>query len=276
MTLTDINPYLRFARRRECAFPSFDRVAGDHRLFILEKGSAVFHLDGQALKAEKGDVIFWRSGIRYRVESSPDAVISGCNFDFVRTADTPLLPLYPVSAEQFSGAVQERIEFSDTHAFDHALCIRNAHGILTKLHEIYEEYESRQIFYEQRCSALLKDVLVLCVRFLNGSQAASSARITQEVLSYIRQHYAEPLTNEHFSEVFHYHPNHLSQLVKEQTGLPLHRYIRTLRVYAALELLQSTRLTIAQIAEQVGIGDIHQFSKAFKQIIGTSPSAFRK
>jgi len=276
MTLTDINPYMRFARRRECAFSPVEKIAFDHRLFFIEKGSAVFYLDGQVYKAEKGDLLFWRSGIRYRVESTPDAVVSGCNFDFLRTPDTPLLPIFPVAADRFTGKVLEQVDFSDTHAFDHAFCIRNTYGILAKLHELYEEYASRQVFYEQRCSALLKDILVLCVRFGSGNQAASSARITQEVLSYIRQHYAEPLTNEHFSEVFHYHPNHLSQLVKEQTGLPLHRYIRTLRVYAALELLQSTRLTIAQIAEQVGIGDIHQFSKAFRQIIGVSPSTFRK
>ena len=276
MTLTDMNPYLRFARRHERAFSPFERIAYDHRLFMLEKGSAVFYLDGESCKAEQGDVIFWRSGLRYRVEASADAVISGCNFDFDRTADTPLLPLYPAAVSQFSGAVQEQICFTDTHAFDHSFCIRNTYGILSKLHELYEEYESKQIFYEQRCSALLKDILVLCVRFGQGNQALSSARITREVLGYIRQHYNEPLSNEHFSEVFHYHPNHLSHLVKEQTGLPLHQYIRSYRVHAALELLQTTELTVAEIAEQVGIGDIHQFSKAFRQIIGTAPSSFRK
>ena len=276
MTLTDVNPYLRFARRREQAFSPLEKIAYDHRLFILEKGSAVFYLDGQSYKAEKGDVIYWRSGLPYRVEATADAVISGCNFDFLRTADTPLLPLYPAVVSQFTGNVLEEIDFPDTHAFDHSFCIRNTHGLLSKLHELYDEYESKQIFYEQRCSALLKDILVLCVRLGSGSQALSSARITQEVLSYIRQHYHEPLTNEHFSEVFHYHPNHLSQLVKEQTGLPLHRYIRSYRIHAALELLQTTELTVAEISERVGFGDIYQFSKAFRQIIGTPPSTFRK
>ena len=276
MTLADMNPYMRFARRRECTFPKSERVAFDHRLFFIEKGSAVFYLDGQVYKAEKGDLLFWRSGLRYQVESTPGAVISGCNFDFFQTADTPLWVIFPVAADRFTGKVQEQVNFSDTHAFEHAFCIRNTYGILPKLHELYDEYESKQIFYEQRCSALLKDILVLCVRFFNGNQAAASARITQEVLSYIRQHYAEPLTGAHFSAIFHYHPNHLSQLVKEQTGLPLHRYIRTYRIYTALDLLQSTRLSIGEIAEQVGISDIHQFSKAFKQIIGTTPGSFRK
>lgn len=276
MTLAEINPYIRFARRQERKFAQEEKIAPDHRIFIIEKGSAVFYLDGYVCQAEKGDVIYWHAGVRYRVEQSEDAVISGCNFDFVRTDSTVLLPVFPVNADQFDGLVLEQADFSDTDLFDSFCCIRSAYGILPKLHELYEEYGSRQIFYEQRCSALLKDVLMLCLRFLSGNQAEASAKITQQVLAYIQQHYSEDLTNGHFAKAFHYHPNYISQLVKEQTGLPLHRYIRTYRIHMAFDLLQTTELTVAQIAELVGIPDIHQFSKAFKQIIGISPSNFRK
>jgi len=276
MTLFQINPYVRFARRQERKFITEERIAPDHRIFFVEKGSAVFYLDGQACPAEKGDVFFWRSGVRYRVEQSEDAVISGCNFDFFHTDHTVLLPVFPVIAEQFSGEILEKAIFSDTHIFDHFCCIHNTYAMRSKLHELYEEYESKQIFYEQRCSALLKDILTLCLRILNGNQAETSAKITQNILAYIKQHYQENLTNRHFAEVFHYHPNYISQLVKEQTGLPLHRYIRNYRIHMALDLLQTTDLTISQVAEQVGVPDIHQFSKAFKQIIGVPPGSFRK
>ncbi len=276
MTVLEINPYVRFARRREQKFLPGESVARDHRLFIVEKGSAWFYLDGQAYKLEKGDVIYWHAGVPYRVEAEPDTVISGCNFDFLWRAQTVLLPVSPAKATQQTEPVLEQADFSDTDMFQKVCVLHNTYGILSKLHELYEEYESKQIFYEQRCSALLKDVLVLCLRFYNGNQASSAAKITQEVLAYIKQHYPEDLTNEHFAKVFHYHPNHISQLIKGQTGHPLHRYIRIYRIYTALDLLQSTELSVAEIAEQVGIGDIHQFSKSFKQIIGTPPSSFRK
>jgi AraC-like DNA-binding protein len=276
MTLSQINPYVRFARCQERKFITKERIAPDHRIFFVEEGSAVFYLDGQAYPAEKGDIFYWHSGIRYRVAQSEDAVISGCNFDFFRTDSTVLLPVFPMVADQFSGEVLEKTDFVDSQLFDRFFRIRSTYAIRSKLHELYEEYESRQIFYEQRCSALLKDVLMLCLRFLSGNQAEASAKITQEILAYIKQHYPEDLTNAHFAKVFHYHPNYISQLIKEQTGLPLHRYIRNFRIHTALDLLQSTDLTVAQAAEQVGIPDIHQFSKAFKQVIGISPSALRK
>lgn len=276
MTLADMNPYMRFARRQEFRFPPEETIAYDHRIFIVEKGSAAFYLEDQPYFLDAGDVIYWPSGVRYRAEISPDAVASGCNFDFVYTDSTILHPVSPSKVAQFTGGILETPFFTDTPAFNSPCCFRNTYGVLPKLHELYEEYEAKQIYYEQRCSALLKDVLMLCLRFFNRTRTAGATRITQEVLEYIREHYYENLSAERFGQLFHYHPNHLSQLVKEQTGLPLHRYIRTYRIYTALDLLQSTRLSIGEIAEQVGIGDIHQFTKAFKQIIGTTPGSFRK
>ena len=276
MTLTEISPYVRFARRLERGFTENERIAADHRLFIVEKGSALFCLDGQTYRAEKGDVVFWRAGVPYRVEPTEDTVISGCNFDFLWTDRTEIAPLYPMSAHRFNGVITENPTFTDTDAFDRVCFIRNTYGILPKLHELYEEFESRQIFYQQRCAALMKDILILCLRFYSGNQAKNAAKITRDVLSYIKQHYKEDLTAGQLSEIFHYHPNYISHLVKEQTGLPLHQYIRHYRIYTALELLQSSQLSVTEIAGEVGMGDIHQFSKAFKQIIGISPGTFRK
>ena len=276
MMLYEINPYVRFARRQEFRFPPEETIAYDHRIFIVEKGSALFYVGDNEYRLYAGDVIYWPSGVRYRAVLDPDTVVSGCNFDFLRREHTLLLPLSPSKKDQFTGKLVETPHFTDAPAFRDVCCFRNTYGVLPKLHELYEEYESKQLYFEQRCGALLKDVLMLCLRFYNRNRTAGATRITREVLDYIREHYHEELSAEQFGELFHYHPNHISQLIKEQTGLPLHRYIRTYRVYAALDLLQSTRLSIAQIAEQVGIGDVHQFSKVFRQIIGTSPSSFRK
>lgn len=276
MTLSEINPYVRFARRQERNFAAMEKVALDHRIFMVEKGSATFYLNDVSYRAEKGDVVFWPAGVRYRVEASEDAVVSGCNFDFRRTEDTALLPIFPVVAENFSGQVLEKPDFPDATAFCAPFCVRNTYGTLPKLHELYEEFSAKQIFFEQRCSALLQDVLMLCLRFLSGNQAETSAKITQQILVYIKQHYNEEMTNARFAQVFHYHPNYISQLVKEQTGLPLHRYIRNYRIHAALELLQTSELSVAQVAERVGIRDVHQFSKAFRRVIGTAPSSFRR
>lgn len=275
MLLKELNPYVRFARRREFQFAPVESVARDHRIFIVEKGYADFFLEDQCYRLERDDVVFWRGGVQYRVELSPDAVVSGCNFDFRWQEDTVLLPISPTRGA-LTEPVLEPECFSDAPLFDSVFCLRNTYGILPKFHELYEEFESRQILWEQRCGALLKDILVLCLRFSANNPSSGSAWVAREVLSFIRQNYQKPLNNATFSQLFHYHPNHISELVKSQTGLPLHKYIRTYRIYAAVDLLQSTDLPVAEIAERVGFGDVQQFSKAFKQVLGVSPSSYRK
>ena len=113
MTLSAINPYVRFARRREFRFPPEETIAYDHRIFIVEKGSALFYVADEEYHLEAGDVIYWPSGICYRTVLSPDAVVSGCNFDFFQTESTVLRLIVPVSREQFTGIVPETPNFSD-------------------------------------------------------------------------------------------------------------------------------------------------------------------
>jgi len=45
---------------------------------------------------------------------------------------------------------------------------------------------------------------------------------------------------------------------------------------AACHLMQYAQLTFAQMAEQLGYADEYHFSKRFKQLIGVSPSQFRR
>jgi AraC-like DNA-binding protein len=48
------------------------------------------------------------------------------------------------------------------------------------------------------------------------------------------------------------------------------------RMEAACHMMQYGQLTFAQISEQPGYSDEHHFSKRFKQIIGISPSEYRR
>ena len=48
-----------------------------------------------------------------------------------------------------------------------------------------------------------------------------------------------------------------------------------MRNLRALELLQTTREPIAEIAEEVGIHDPNDFARIFKKLIGYPPSYFK-
>ena len=64
--------------------------------------------------------------------------------------------------------------------------------------------------------------------------------------------------------------------IKGITGYTPNEYIRILRMKQGAELLQTTNLTIAEVAFRVGINDPFYFSKCFKAQFGMSPSQFQK
>ena len=65
-------------------------------------------------------------------------------------------------------------------------------------------------------------------------------------------------------------------IFKEITGKPFILYLNELRVYHAIVLIKKSNMNLSEIAYDVGYGEFQNFHRAFKKIIGCSPSAYRK
>ena len=62
---------------------------------------------------------------------------------------------------------------------------------------------------------------------------------------------------------------------RKTTGTTPHQFQLKRKYAYAAELLKTTDLTIGEICETVGIGDLFQFSKYFKKLYGVPPSRYR-
>jgi AraC-like DNA-binding protein len=71
------------------------------------------------------------------------------------------------------------------------------------------------------------------------------------------------------------HPAHFSRVFRQFTGLTVGGYLRRERVQFACSLLQRSRCSLAEIAQEVGFYDQAHFSRAFRRQVGVSPREFR-
>ena len=55
-----------------------------------------------------------------------------------------------------------------------------------------------------------------------------------------------------------------------------HRFMLRLRLQAACRLLQDSSLSIAEVADDCGFPDQNYFSRQFRQVVGMTPSAYRR
>lgn len=72
------------------------------------------------------------------------------------------------------------------------------------------------------------------------------------------------------------HPVHLSRTFHQHYGVTMGEYVRRQRVELAQRELATTDRTLAEIAYAAGFSDQSHFSRVFKQLVGTTPGAYRK
>jgi len=67
----------------------------------------------------------------------------------------------------------------------------------------------------------------------------------------------------------------LCHIFKSDVGMPPIRYLRLLRMERAKGLLESSFLSVKEIAFQVGLNDESHFVRDFKSTYGSSPALYR-
>jgi len=67
----------------------------------------------------------------------------------------------------------------------------------------------------------------------------------------------------------------LCHIFKSDVGMPPMRYLRLLRMARAKDLLESSFLSVKEIAYRVGLNDESHFVRDFKSTYGASPACYR-
>ncbi|MGN1113824.1 MAG: helix-turn-helix domain-containing protein [Oscillospiraceae bacterium] len=96
------------------------------------------------------------------------------------------------------------------------------------------------------------------------------------ITQYLQEHLAEDMSLSVLSDKFHLNPQYISQLFKNEIGVNFLAYLTNIRMEKAKNLLLSTSLSVAEVAEQSGYGDYRVFTKVFKKSEGVTPSQYRR
>jgi AraC-like DNA-binding protein len=92
----------------------------------------------------------------------------------------------------------------------------------------------------------------------------------------IERDYAEPLDVPALARIAHVSPSHFTRRFKATFGETPHRYLQRRRIERAMALLRDTATPVTDIALLVGFTSLGTFSRTFSEILGVSPSGYRR
>lgn len=113
-------------------------------------------------------------------------------------------------------------------------------------------------------------------QFVRAPMPTIEAETLAPVLDWAQQHLAEPLTVAALAQRAHLSERTFARRFRDETGTTPWQWLLGRRVAMAEELLETSQLSIEQIATRVGFGNAATLRHHFGAIRGTSPQAYRR
>jgi transcriptional regulator GlxA family with amidase domain len=104
----------------------------------------------------------------------------------------------------------------------------------------------------------------------------ATRRMVHEVMVYIHEHYAEPLTRDTLAHFAAVSSRHLTRCFAAEVGISPIAYLNRYRMREAKCLLRRGEASIVEIARAVGFSNNAYFDVVFRREVGLAPSDYRR
>jgi AraC-like DNA-binding protein len=147
--------------------------------------------------------------------------------------------------------------------------------------EMKEIWDKKEVAYQHELDAYLRRILALLIRYYkityNEYYSINTNNHTkiQEALYYINQNFDENITLNEIAEILHISESTFRHLFKESLHMSFKEYITYLRLTKARMFLQTTDMSIGEVANNSGYTNINQFYKVFHKYVFMSPAEYR-
>ncbi|MFB9273707.1 ABC transporter substrate-binding protein [Cohnella cellulosilytica] len=229
-------------------------VPGRSQLLVVWGGKGNLHLYEQPHQATRGFALLGRPASQ-TVGFDPDTSLQGIHIEFIHS---------PAGSAD-SGPAPE---------FE--MVRRCPIGCLRLAAELYAAWRERSDEAEPyRVQLLFGRLLSELHRELAAARTSSGDWLSRAV-RFIEAHYNEDLTREQLAERASVSPEHFSRMFRKHTGRTFIAYLTMLRIRSAQSRMLMDNTAMNALAPQVGFKEGLYLSRKFKEVVGMSPTAFRR
>lgn len=124
----------------------------------------------------------------------------------------------------------------------------------------------------------LVTIMEICAQYitLTNRMQLTKKELVSEVHSYIEERYGQHITINNLCSQFFCSRSSLTRKFKETYGISIHTHISEVRIRNSCHLLESSDLSIGEIAFRCGYNDQNYFTRAFYKSKKMTPRDYRK
>lgn len=142
-----------------------------------------------------------------------------------------------------------------------------------------EEYHGQLQGYQTMLLSRFTELVVYLSRHYDTQEKGMEGNHLMHLanaISYMEDHYLEPLTLEEIAGKSNISVRHLNRIFRSYYQMTPIAYMLTLRLERACSLLKHSGLTITQISYECGFNDSNYFTRQFRKAFGVSPKVYRQ
>jgi len=240
---------------------------------VVDKGWMTIYYNGRELTFHPNDLYTYSPGLPIDVIATSDDFHGYCLMaDEHVTIEAP--SVHDLVHLAYLPIVQ-------LHEPKQTLPVETAQHLLMKMREIISYLHSDHI-YKGEVLRMLYSIFLLDLQ--NAQQRAivqrqTPQRVEEIFIGFTRllpRHFLEHHDIPFYAEQLHISTVYLSRVVRQVTGRTVVDFINQMLLMEASFLLQTSPMSITQIADHLHFADAPSFSKFFSRLSGQSPRAYRE
>lgn len=232
-------------------------------LFLLD-GKMTLRYQGDCFLMKKEDIVLINPGMNYEVTDAQGAMYGIAIFPLSVTSQV----MESKNMILYANSVRDSI-----HSYQD---LRNIFYDLTAEYTM-SAHQTKSAMYSLMLQLL--DCLIENYQMqrdeLEINETDSDARM-REMMQYIVNHITDEINLSELAGRMFVSTSTLSRILKKNTGMYFADYVMQLRVKSSLGLLHHSDQNLTQIAMNCGFSNSASFNRAFKKLIGMTPSDYRE
>ncbi len=281
-----MRPYVRFAMHDTINKNwHLSRAIWDYEIIYIADGSMIVEVEKNKYVAKQGDIIFLRPDVHHILKSGSDSTQQPhVHFDFY---EDDMSPIIPVSLKPKKNMTPEEKRFfrnDDLAAigadFPTVMSLHDHVTVRNLLYRIIDEFRLKMPYSQSYMQALLLEMIVTIQRSYTASkQGLSREHIIafDRIKKYIRDNVDRNISVDELAGLTFLSKYHFIRVFTAHFEATPHKYITTLRVERAKELLlYDSFLTVGDVAAKMDFDSQQTFSAWFKKNTSLSPLDYRR